>query len=72
MPEKIDMEKVLKNNPAINREDFYKSREFLEKTPYSGTKKAKYNILPPFTTRNRIIVLDETADEIRSAYIRIK
>ncbi len=70
MPTKLDPQKIIANNPAINKDKFQESHKLLEERQKSGAKSAEYNILPPFTTQRRVRVLNETDDKTRSAHLR--
>ena len=60
MTNKIKIKKIIADNPAIDEEEFYRFRKILETRKQMGVKGAKYDILPPFTTRRRIKRIDKT------------
>jgi len=71
MPEKIDLKKIMASNPAVDEKEFRKVRAVLEDLRKSGCYRAStYNLLPPFSDKRRIRVLDETDAEKHVAYIR--
>jgi len=65
-----DLQKIIANNPAINKKQFQKAHKLLEERKKSGAKSAEYNILPPFTTERRIRTLNEADDETHCIHLR--
>ena len=54
MAKKINIKRIIDNNPAINEGEFRKFRELLKGRKRAGIKGVEYNVLPPFTTKRQI------------------
>ena len=54
MAKKINIKKIIDDNPSINEKEFHKFHKLLEERKRAGAKGVEYNILPPFTTKRQI------------------
>lgn len=59
MTKKINIKKIIANNPMIDEKEFEKSQKLLEERKKIGVKGVEYNILPPFTTKRQIKTSEE-------------
>jgi hypothetical protein len=51
MPEKIDIEKIIKKNPSISPEEIEKNRLLTEELRKEGIQPHGYRLAPPFLRR---------------------
>ncbi len=54
MVKKLNIKKVIANNPAIDEKEFRKTQKLLEERKKTSVTRVGYNILPPFTTKRQI------------------
>jgi hypothetical protein len=54
MAKKIDIKKIIDDNPAIDEKEFRRFHKLLEERKKAGIKGVEYDILPPFTTKRQI------------------
>lgn len=62
MPEIIDLEEILRNNPAIDPEELRRSMELQERLRGSGVVGRGYELVPPFSGK-QVQVVDSLSEE---------
>ncbi len=62
MPEVIDVEEVLRNNPTIDPQELRASMEMLDGLKGRGVVGRSYELVPPFSGK-RVQVVDTLAEE---------
>jgi len=69
MPEKIELEVILKTNPQIDVDKLRESIELSEKLHNSGFIVRGYELPPPFA-RKRAEIVDSSSDDPRIVHLR--
>lgn len=62
MPEVVDIEEVLRNNPDIDPQELQTSMEMLEGLKGRGVTGRTYDLVPPFSGK-RVQVMDTITEE---------
>ena len=68
MSRKIDMKKILDNNPQVDVNQLEESRKLSEELKSMGLKKRKYKLATP-NSRKRVHVCSDLTDESRTTQL---
>lgn len=69
MPKRPNKDSIIKNNPAVDKEQLKKTAKLLRELRNMGVKGSEYNIIPPFTRRT-IRASDEGEDSAEKKTLR--
>ncbi len=70
MPDRIDIEEILRLNPHIDQKQLEEAIELRQKLRERGVRGAKYRLAPPFSGRRVSVRGVEGEDDPRTIHLR--
>ncbi len=68
MPQTVDLEEIIRNNPHVDPRQLRESMELLEELRKRGVSERGYQLVPPFSGK-RVQVVDNSSEDPRTVHL---